>query len=101
MDRWMKVQAEDTTVRLAECPRCTGAIRKTVRYNRVINRNLGLVETVKKRLRGEVRLWRNLFNVSLSFCQESPELLNDIERLVTDESNAVGKDEKPLNSDQE
>ena len=61
MDRWMKVQAEDTTVRLAECPRCTGAIRKTVRYNRVINRNLGLVETVKKRLRGEVRLWSNLF----------------------------------------
>ena len=61
MDRWMKVQAEDTTVRLAECSRCTEAIRKTVRYNRVINRNLGLVETVKKRLRGEVRLWRNLF----------------------------------------
>ena len=25
-------------------------------------------------------------------------LLNDIERFVTDESNAVGKDEKPLNS---
>ena len=27
--------------------------------------------------------------------------MNDIERLVTDESNAVGKDEKPLNSDEE
>ena len=27
--------------------------------------------------------------------------MNDIERLVTDKSNAVGKDEKPLNSDEE
>ena len=56
MDQWVKVQAEEEAVKLLECPRCRAAVRSTVRYNRVINRSLEVVEKVKQRLRGEVSL---------------------------------------------
>ena len=56
MDQWVKVQAEEEVVKLLECPRCRAPVRSTVRYNRVINRNLEVVEKVKQRLRGEVSL---------------------------------------------
>ena len=55
MDQWVQVQEEEEAVKLLECPRCRAAVRSTVRYNRTINRNLQLVERVKRTLRGEVR----------------------------------------------
>ena len=55
MDQWVEVQEEEEAVKLLECPRCRAAVRSTVRYNRTINRNLQLVEKVKRTLRGEVR----------------------------------------------
>ena len=47
MDQWVEVQVEEGVVKLLECPRCKAAVRRTVRYNRTINRTLQVVERVK------------------------------------------------------
>ena len=55
LDKWVEddKSAAPGAVRLPECPRCKTPIRRTQRYNSVINRHFQTVEKVKQKLRGE------------------------------------------------
>ena len=55
MDSWVQQAGADGQVGLPECPRCKTVVRRTVRYNTIINTHLMAVERVKEKLRGEVR----------------------------------------------
>ena len=78
MDQWVEVQVEEGVVKLLECPRCKAAVRRTVRYNRTINRTLQVVERVKQKLRGEVRTQdTNCCNNNIDHC--SPRTLQTSE----------------------
>ena len=56
MDKIVKDQstAQDQEIKMIECPRCKTSVKKTIRYNGFINKHLKKVESVKKKLRGEV-----------------------------------------------
>ena len=105
MDHWVQFQAKDEAVKLLECPRCKAAVRSTVRYNRVINRSLKVVEQVKQRLRGEVSLRRNVFLFIFPSSQETPhvrgKLIEEIKSAVSSEAQAVDKEGKPLYTEEE
>ena len=53
LDKWVADDLVKGAVRLPECPVCKTPIRKTLRYNSVINGHLKTVEKVKEKLRGE------------------------------------------------
>jgi DNA repair exonuclease SbcCD ATPase subunit len=53
LDRYVREAVVVGVVRLPECPVCKTPIRKTLRYNSVINSHMKAVEKVKDKLRGE------------------------------------------------
>ena len=53
LDKWVNDDVVKGAVRLPECPICKTPIRKTLRYNSVLNSHLKKVEAVKEKLRGE------------------------------------------------
>ena len=53
LDKCVNDDVVKGAVRLPECPKCKTPIRKTLRYNSVLNSHLKKVEAVKEKLRGE------------------------------------------------